>query len=111
MENLPTPFGIGPDEDGVSRTSVFRFGQEYVKQDIQGGWSLRSQFNIGTDFFDATTNDAPIPDSRFFSWFGQVQRIQILGENHLLIIAANLQLTPDSLLASEQFVIGGGQSL
>ncbi|MFP4101464.1 ShlB/FhaC/HecB family hemolysin secretion/activation protein [Coleofasciculus sp.] len=111
FDNLPTPFGIGPDEDGVSRTSVFRFGQEYVKQDIQGGWSLRSQFNIGTDFFDATTNDAPIPDSRFFSWFGQVQRIQILGENHLLIIAANLQLTPDSLLASEQFVIGGGQTL
>ena len=111
FDRLPTPFGIGPDEDGVSRTSVFRFGQDYVKRDIQGAWSLRSQFSIGTDFFDATTNDAPIPDSRFFSWLGQVQRTQILGENHLLIIAANLQLTPDSLLASEQFVIGGGQTL
>jgi len=111
FDRLPTPFGIGPDEDGVSRTSVFRFGQDYVKRDIQGAWSLRSQFNIGTDFFDATTNDAPIPDSRFFSWLGQVQRTQILGKNHLLIIAANLQLTPDSLLASEQFVIGGGQTL
>ncbi|MBE9127780.1 MULTISPECIES: ShlB/FhaC/HecB family hemolysin secretion/activation protein [unclassified Coleofasciculus] len=111
FDRLPTPFGIGPDEDGVSRTSVFRFGQDYLKRDIQGAWSLRSQFSIGTGLFDATTNDSPIPDSRFFSWLGQVQRVQILGENHLLIIDANLQLTPDSLLASEQFVIGGGQTL
>jgi hemolysin activation/secretion protein len=61
--------------------------------------------------FNATTNDSPIPDGRFFSWLGQFQRVQRLGTDHLLILQADLQLTPDSLLPSQQFVIGGGQSL
>lgn len=108
---IPTPFGIGPDEDGVSRTSVFRFGQDYVRRDARGAWALRSQFNIGTGLLDATINEAPIPDSRFFSWVGQIQRVQRLDSRQLLIIQADVQLTPDTLLPSEQFVIGGGQSL
>jgi hemolysin activation/secretion protein len=40
-----------------------------------------------------------------------MQRIQILGKNNFLIIQGDIQLTPDSLLPSEQFVIGGGQSV
>ncbi|MGA7937016.1 MAG: ShlB/FhaC/HecB family hemolysin secretion/activation protein [Kovacikia sp.] len=111
FDQLPTPFGIGPDENGVSRTSVLRFGQDYTRRDTQGIWSFRSQFNFGTGLFNATTNDAPIPDGHFFSWYGQAQRIQKLGENNLLLIQVNLQLTPDSLLPSQQFVIGGGQSV
>jgi hemolysin activation/secretion protein len=111
FNNVPQPFGIGPDEDGVSRTSVFRFGQEYIRRDVQGAWAFRSQFNLGVDLLNATTNDSPIPDSRFLSWLGQAQRVQRLGDDHLLVIQADLQLTPDSLLPSEQFVIGGGQSL
>ena len=111
FNNVPQPFGIGPDEDGISRTSVVRFGQEYIRRDVQGAWAFRSQFNLGVDLFNATTNDHPIPDSRFFSWLGQAQRVQRLGDDHLLIIQADVQLTPDSLLPSEQFVIGGGQSL
>ncbi|MGQ4647368.1 ShlB/FhaC/HecB family hemolysin secretion/activation protein [Lyngbya aestuarii] len=111
FNDIATPFGIGPDEDGISRTSVFRFGQDYIKRDTRGAWSVRSQFNIGTGLFDATVNDHPIPDSRFFSWLGQIQRVQNLSKNQLLIMQADLQLTPDSLLPSEQFVIGGGLSL
>ena len=111
FDNIPTPFGIGPDEDGVTRTSVFRFGQDYVKRDIQGAWAVRSQFSIGTGLLDATINESPVPDSRFLSWLGQIQRVQRLGNNNLLIAQGDLQLTPDSLLPSEQFVIGGGQSL
>jgi hemolysin activation/secretion protein len=109
--DTPTPFAIGTDPNGVSRTSVIKFGQDYVKRDDQGAWSLRSQFNFGIGILDATINDDPIPDSRFFSWLGQIQRVQRLNENHLLIIQADLQLTPDSLLPSQQFVIGGGQSV
>ncbi|NES84392.1 MAG: ShlB/FhaC/HecB family hemolysin secretion/activation protein [Moorea sp. SIO2B7] len=107
----PTPFGIGPNEDGVSRTSVIKFGQEYINQDRGGTWFLRSQLSFGTGLFNATTNDPPIPDGHFFSWLGQVQRLQRLGKDHLLIIQADLQLTPDSLLPSQQFIIGGGQSV
>lgn len=111
FNDIPQPFGIGPDENGISRVSAFRIGQDYVRRDVQGAWALRSQFSLGVDAFGATVNEDPIPDSRFFSWLAQVQRVQRLGDDHLLIVQADLQLTPDSLLPSEQFVIGGGQSL
>ncbi len=107
----PFGFGLGPDADGVSRTSVFRLGQDYVRRDVQGAWALRSQLSLGVDIFNATTNEAPIPDGRFVSWLGQAQRVQRLGNSNIMIVQLDLQLTPDSLLPSEQFVIGGGQSL
>jgi len=111
FNQLPTPFTIGPDENGVSRTSVFTFGQDYVHRDSQGAWSMGMQFNIGTGLFEATTNEADIPDGQFFSWIAQLQRVQRLNNNHVLIIRGDLQLTPDSLLPAHQFVIGGAQSL
>ncbi|MEH2138379.1 ShlB/FhaC/HecB family hemolysin secretion/activation protein [Nostoc sp.] len=111
FDNLATPFGIGPDANGVSRTSVIKFGQDYIRREPQGAWFLRSQFNFGIDVLDATINNDPIPDGRFFSWLGQIQRVQQLSNDHLLLIQADLQLTPDSLLPSQQFVIGGGQSV
>ncbi|OUC15146.1 MAG: peptide ABC transporter permease [Alkalinema sp. CACIAM 70d] len=111
FDQLPRPFGLGPDADGVSRTSVLKFGQEYVKRDAQGAWALRSQFNLGIGIFNATTNADPIPDGRFISWSGQIQRGQRLGDRHLLLAQAEVQLTPHSLLPAQQFVIGGGQSI
>lgn len=111
FEDQPTPFGIGPDADGFSRTRVLKFGQDYVRRDVGGAWALRSQFNLGLDILDATLNDDPVPDGRFVSWLGQAQRVQVLNDNNLLIVQADLQLTPDTLLPSQQFVIGGGQSL
>jgi hemolysin activation/secretion protein len=107
----PTPFGLGPDKDGNSRTRILKFGQDYLRRDSQGAWSLRSLFSLGIGIFDATINSDSIPDGRFFSWLVQAQRVQRLGSNNLLIAQAELQLTPDGLLPSQQFIIGGGQSL
>ena len=111
LDFIVTPFGFGPDEDGISRTSVFKFAQEYIRRAPSGAWALRSQFRFGTGLFDATENASPIPDGQFFSWLGQVQRVQVLNQNNFLIYQLDLQLTPDGLLPSEQFVIGGGQSV
>jgi hemolysin activation/secretion protein len=111
FNGLPFPFGIGPDADGNSRVRVLKFGQDYVKRDLQGAWALRSQFSVGLDVFNATTNDSPVPDGRFFSWLAQLQRVQRISEDNLLIAQLDVQLTPDSLLPSQQFVIGGGQSV
>lgn len=111
FQDIPFPFGIGPDAEGRSKTRVLKFGQDYVRRDATGAWAARSQFNFGLGIFDATENDDPIPDGEFFSWLGQVQRVQRLGNDHLLILQADVQLTPNSLLPSQQFVIGGGQSL
>lgn len=83
----------------------------YTRRDTQGVWGLRSQFNWGTGLFDATSNRGSVPDGQFLSWLGQVQRVQQVGKNHLFVIQADLQLSAGSLLSSEQFVIGGGQSL
>lgn len=94
-----------------SRTSVFQFGQDYLRRDGRGAWVARSQFNLGTGLFGATVNSAPQADGKFLSWLGQVQRVQVLSPDNLLILRADLQLSSDSLLGSEQFVIGGAQSV
>jgi len=108
----PFGFGLGPDPDtGISRTAVVRFGQDYVSRDEQGAWSVRSRFSLGTSLFGATVNPDPIPDGQFISWLGQAQRVQRLSDDHLLIVSADVQLTPNPLLPSEKFVIGGAQTV
>jgi len=83
-----------------------------LSRDQQGAWSFRSQFSLGTGLLSATINQPPLPDSRFVSWLGQFQRVQRIDQgNHLLIFQFDIQLTPDSLLPSEQFVLGGGQNI
>jgi hemolysin activation/secretion protein len=106
----PTPFGIGPDNDGVTRTSVLKFGQEYITRDGGGAWAARSSLNFGTGLFNPTNVD-PNVNGYFFSWLGQLQRVQVINPDNFLIIQADVQLSPDGLLPSQQFVIGGGQSV
>jgi hemolysin activation/secretion protein len=110
FNDTPFSFGVGPDVTGVSRTSVVKFTQEYIHRGEYVTWAVRSQFNFGTGLFGATSNPDPIPDGKFFSWSGQAQRVQRLF-NNLLVVQADIQLSPNSLLPSQQFVIGGGQSL
>lgn len=111
FDTVAFPFGIGPDEEGISRTSVVQFGQDYLRRDVGGSWLVRSRFSLGTGLFNATTNPEPIPDGQFFAWLGQAQRVQQLGRNHTLLIQGDLQLTPNSLLPAQQFTIGGGPLL
>lgn len=94
-----------------SHTSVFQFGQDYVKRDPKGAWGLRSQFNLGTGLFDATNRANGEADGQFFSWLGQIQRAQVIDNNNLLLVQGSLQATPDSLLGADQFIIGGATSV
>lgn len=107
---VPVSLTVGT-EAGKSRTRVLRFGQDFLSRDNQGAWLVQSQFNFGLGVMDATINEHPTPDGRFFSWLGQVQRFQNLGNDRLLVLGGEVQLTPDSLLPSQQFFIGGGQSI
>ncbi len=111
VNGLGVGFGNGASEQGNSKTRVLKFGQDYIKRDLQGAWAMQSQFSLGLGILDATVNSESIPDGRFFSWLGQIQRVQRLNRDNLLIAQASLQLTPDTLLSSQQFVIGGGLSL
>jgi hemolysin activation/secretion protein len=65
FNNLATPFGFGADANGITRTSVFNFSQDYLSRDEQGAWFFQSLFKLGTGLINSTINDAPIPDSRF----------------------------------------------
>lgn len=100
-----------PINAGRSRTRVLKFGQDYTRRDTQGAWAIQSQFSFGLDIFDAIVSSQPNQDGSFFSWLGQVQRVQQLGNDNLLIVQADIQLTPDDLPAFYEFFIGGGQSL
>jgi hemolysin activation/secretion protein len=92
-----------------STTTVLRFGQEWLKRDPKGVWSARSQFNLGTGLLGATRDRDP--DGQFFSWTGQAERVQLLNADNTLMLQSSWQLTPNALLPSQQFVIGGRQSL
>ncbi|NEO84448.1 MAG: ShlB/FhaC/HecB family hemolysin secretion/activation protein [Spirulina sp. SIO3F2] len=111
FDTIGQPFSAGAEADGTTKTSVLRFGQDYTKRDINGAWSLRSQFSLGTELLDATQNSGSTPDGQFLSWLGQVARVQRLSNTNTLIIQADLQLTGDNLLSSEGFSIGGAQTL
>jgi len=91
-------------------TSVLSFGQDYVHRDVSGAWALQSQFRLGTEEVDDTVTTAGSSDT-FFSWIGQVQRVQRLSDDHLLQVQGSLQLTPHSLPGSEKFFSGGGLSV
>jgi hemolysin activation/secretion protein len=111
IENQPAQTIGASDANGNSRTRVLKFGQDYLSRDERGAWAFRSQLNFGLNIGNATINPSPIPSGQFFSWVGQVQRAQQLSSNHLLIAQADLQLSPNSLLPFQQFIIGGGQSI
>ncbi|MBE9170394.1 ShlB/FhaC/HecB family hemolysin secretion/activation protein [Pleurocapsales cyanobacterium LEGE 06147] len=105
LDDIPFSFSEGP-EDGESKVTVIRFSQDWVERNATRVLAARSQFSLGVDAFDATVNNIGI-DGRFFSWLGQFQWVQRLSPNTLLVARVNAQLTPDSLLPIEQFVIGG----
>lgn len=105
--NQPTALAIGADVNGITRTSVIKLSQDYVKRDVNGTWSVQSSLNFGTGLFNATKNIKPIPDSHFMSFTAQAQRFQQLNPNNFLIATLTTQLTPDSLLSAQQFLIGG----
>lgn len=91
-------------------TNVVSFGQDYVHRDTSGAWALQSQFRLGVEDVDDTA--ATVGDSEsFFSWIGQVQRVQRLNADNLLQIQGSLQLAPSSLPGSEKFFGGGGLSV
>jgi hemolysin activation/secretion protein len=94
-----------------TRTSVVQFAQDYLRRDVLGAWSVRSQLNFGTNWFNAIDLPGSQPDSQFFAWEAQVQRAQVITPNNVLIVQGDLQLASKPLLGSEQFVLGGDNSV
>ncbi|MCC5615244.1 ShlB/FhaC/HecB family hemolysin secretion/activation protein [Nostoc sp. CHAB 5836] len=100
----------GADEEGRTRVSALRFFQEWTSRNSQEVIAARSQFSLGIGGFNATINETA-PDSRFFAWQGQAQWVRLLAPDTLLLIRGDVQLGSTTLLASEQFGLGGINSV
>lgn len=105
LDDEPYSFSEGP-EDGKSRVTAIRFSQDWLQRNSTQVLAARSQFSVGIDAFDATTNDSGI-DGQFFSWLGQFQWVQQTSPNTLIVTKINAQLTPDGLLPLEKISLGG----
>jgi len=108
--NISFPFVEGL-ENGVSRITPIRVGQEYVRRGQTNIFSAQSQFNVGLDVLDATNTELGI-DGIFWSWQGNIQWIKSLNSKNLLL-RTNLtaQFSPDTLLPLEQLTVGGVNSV
>lgn len=105
LDDIPFSFTAG-SENGESKVTVIRFATDWVNRDVRTVLAARSQFSIGINAFDATSNDTGT-DGQFFSWLGQFQLVQQLSSRNFLVARVATQLTPDSLLSLERFSIGG----
>ena len=115
---LDTPFPLSPgaSDDGRTRIFALRFITEWTKRNASSVFALRSEMSLGLDAFGSTVNEQisdveTIPDSRFFAWRGQAQWLRLLGSETLLVVRGNIQLANDALLPSEEFSIGGFNSV
>ena len=111
-ENVSFPFVDGL-EDGVSRITPLRLGQEYTRRGNNNLLFLKSQFNVGLDLFNATNNTNTGIDASFWSWLGAFQWIRAFDEegNWQFRTSLTTQFTPDKLLPLEQLTVGGSGSV
>jgi hemolysin activation/secretion protein len=107
----------GANDNGETRTTALRFGQEWLQRDPRQVFSARSQFNIGIDAFDANINDDE-PNSQFFAWQGQLLYLRLLGTakgkpaiGPTALLRSDLQLSADPLISTEQFSLGGSTTV
>jgi hemolysin activation/secretion protein len=106
----PSELSPGADESGRTRISAVQFFQEWTNRKAFEVIAARSGFNLGIGAFNATVNE-DAPDSRFFSWRGQAQWVRLLAPETLLVLRGDVQLSPDALVPSEQFSLGGINSV
>ena len=86
---------------------MLNFGQDWTQRSSTQIISAESSLRFGLPVLGATINSGSIPDGRFFSWIGQFQVVESLGNGIITIARVGGQLTPNSLLPLEQFSIGG----
>jgi hemolysin activation/secretion protein len=108
---LGVPFRLSPgaNEEGQTRLNALRFVQEYTQRGAKQVFAARSQFSLGVGW-RATVNDKP-PDSRFFSWRGQMQWVRQLAPDTVLVLRSDAQISDRAMLPIEQFGLGGQESV
>ena len=113
LDGQPFPLSAGAEDNGETKIYPLRFFQDWTRRTRQDVLALRSQFSVGVDIFDATTNSGGAPDGVFFAWRGQAQWLRQLNaaNNINLVVRSDLQLSPDQLVPIEKFTVGGINSV
>lgn len=110
---LGAPFSFIPGEpDGVTRSTAWRFWQEYTHRTESRVLALRSTFVASRNNLDdlsglpALAIVQPARDYRY--WLGQAQFVQLLGDDGArLILRGTVQQAGDRLLPMDGLSIGG----
>lgn len=111
FDDIPFSFSPGPQR-GKSNLSIIRFSQSWFDRRANSVLAARSMLSFGLDAFGATINPSPLPDATFFAWLGQAQWVRRLSPwGTQAVFRADAQLTPDRLLALEQFPLGGARTV
>ncbi len=92
--------------EGETRIFALRFFQEYIQRSNQEVFALRSQFSMGLEGSETTLNGDET-DEEFYVWRGQAQYVRLLTEDTTILLRSDLQLADRSLIAIEQFSLGG----
>ncbi|MEM7727468.1 MAG: ShlB/FhaC/HecB family hemolysin secretion/activation protein [Cyanobacteria bacterium P01_A01_bin.45] len=108
-EQLPFPVS-GADDEGRTKVNALRFFQDWTHRDAQQVFALRSQFSIGFDGLNSTTNQG-LPDTSFYAWRLQAQWVRLLARDTLFLLRSDLQFADRPIVAFEQFGLGGVQSV
>jgi hemolysin activation/secretion protein len=129
-ELLGEAFSFSPGaEDGRSVVAPLRVGQEFTARSQLDALALRSTFSIGTGLFDATLHGGgDTPDGHYLAWLAQAQYVRRVNlrphglqdffrpdgastynplADGQLVLRGSAQVASDPLLATEQFAVGG----
>lgn len=115
--DLPLDTSPGANSEGEIRTSVLSLGQEWLQRNRKQVIAANSQFNLGLDVLGAEIN-ADEPNGQFFAWRGQVSYLRLLSSpkgipavGSTLLLRSELQLAADPLIPTEQFSLGGANTV
>jgi hemolysin activation/secretion protein len=108
---LGTPFSFLPGEpDGVTKTTGWRFWQEYSHRSEAQVLALRSTFSTVRNNLQEIPELPPTtqPDRKYSLWLGQAQFArQILENGAQFIVRGTVQRTRQTLLTLDGMPIGG----
>jgi hemolysin activation/secretion protein len=104
---FPSP---GADTQGNTNLWILKFSQDWTRRSSQDVLALRSEFSVGLNIFDATTQ-TDAPDGQFFAWRGQGQWVRILAPDTLLLLRTQVQLADRALVPLAQLGLGGIESV
>jgi hemolysin activation/secretion protein len=100
---LPTR---GADDSGRTVVTAIRLGQEWTKKKPKQLLSFQSELSLGVNALGATIKDEA-PDGQFMSWRGRGQLVRLVAPDTIWTVRGELQLADRPLVPSEQFSLGG----